>query len=384
MNNDETIPDWCIYRGETFSDKKNRPSENLLRLPEPPPWRRFDRQGKHDRGTSFEPEKREILRVNTALLLRRPLLITGRPGTGKTSLTYAVACELGMEPVLRWSITSRTMLQDGLYRYDAIGRLQETQRRESERREAEQRSQQGKAPEDDRELDIGNYLTLGPLGTAFCAREHRIADKDAGKEKTVFLPRVLLIDEIDKSDIDLPNDLLHLFEEGEFEIPELARLKRDKPFDIKAADHDDDSSFQYAKSVQVPSDGKIHCRAFPLVIMTSNGEREFPPAFLRRCLQLKMEPPDRDKLARIVQRHFQRNPHYQQHNPVTEKKINELIVAFENKRDGKTDGKQKDLATDQLLNAIYLVLENTDPDRKIDEETLLDTLWRPLSGYEGD
>ena len=91
-----------------------------------PPWRRFDREANRKRGAEFIPEPYEIERVNAALLLRRPLLVTGRPGTGKTSLTYAVAHELGLEPVLRWSITSRTTLKDGLYHYDAIARLQDT------------------------------------------------------------------------------------------------------------------------------------------------------------------------------------------------------------------------------------------------------------------
>ncbi|MFM6859063.1 MAG: MoxR family ATPase, partial [Dolichospermum sp.] len=113
-------------------------------------------------------------------------------GTGKTSLAYAVAYELGLGEVLHWPITTRTTLKDGLYSYDAIGRLQDA-----------------KDKDKDNLAEIGKYINLGSLGTALLPSEK---------------PRVLLIDEIDKSDIDLPNDLLHIFEEGEFEIPVLRRI----------------------------------------------------------------------------------------------------------------------------------------------------------------
>ena len=302
---------WWIYQGHGNRNENNALSPELPHLREPPPWRRFGKQAGQDRGATFEPETAEIDRVNAALLLRRPLLVTGRPGTGKTSLTYAVAHELGLEPVLRWSITSRTTLQDGLYRYDAIGRLQDT---------PPAGAHEVKLPE------ISDYLTLGPLGTAFFGRPYQ-----AEGSETRYYPRVLLIDEIDKSDIDMPNDLLHLFEEGEFEIPELGRLESrdyqqdeqsgDKGFCIKPADYDNPASFQYQTKLFIPADGWVRCptAAFPLVIMTSNGEREFPPAFLRRCLQLDMQLPDEDKLARIVAKHFARasplSPENLRHQP---------------------------------------------------------------------
>lgn len=360
---------WWIYQGHGNRNTSNALSPELARLGAPPPWRRFGQQAQQDRGATFEPETAEIDRVNAALLLRRPLLVTGRPGTGKTSLTYAVAHELGLEPVLRWSITSRTQLQEGLYRYDAIGRLQDTPT-------AGKRA--GERP------NIGNYLTLGPLGTALFAREQCT---EAGAP--VFYPRVLLIDEIDKSDIDLPNDLLHLFEEGEFEIPELARLASpqdplhpagEQGFWIKPTDFNDPLSFHYQRKCFIPADGRVRCNpaGFPLVVMTSNGEREFPAAFLRRCLQLEMELPDADKLERIVERHLALDARYVSKTA----EIKTLIDLFIDRRDGKTDGKKQDLAADQLLNAVYLVLRDIDPTRKLDQEQLVDALWKPLSGVE--
>lgn len=361
---------WWIYQGNGKRNENNTPSPTLQKLGEPPPWRRFDALSRLDRGATFKPEPGEIDRVNAALLLRRPLLVTGRPGTGKTSLTYAVAHELGLEPVLRWSITSRTSLQDGLYRYDAIGRLQNTPRAGD--REGEQPA-------------IEDYLSLGPVGTAFFARPTGADGEGGNNTQPGFLPRILLIDEIDKSDIDLPNDLLHLFEEGEFEIPELSRIRLapkeapDEPgFWIKPSDFNDERSFQHNRRVFVGADGMVHCRSFPLVVMTSNGEREFPPAFLRRCLQLNMELPDGKKLEEIVDRHFTRHPE------LVNKKtaIRKLIRDFIDRRDGKKSGRREDLTADQLLNAVHLVLENIDPTQRLDKEMLVDALWKPISSAD--
>jgi hypothetical protein len=137
---------------------------------------------------------------NAALYLRRPLLLTGSPGAGKSTLAHAVAYELGLGRVLHWPIVSRSTLQDGLYRYDAIARLQDNQIA----------AHSGTAPPG----GIGSYIRLGPLGTALLPTAK---------------PRVLLIDELDKSDIDLPNDLLNVMEEGEYGIPELERLAEREP-----------------------------------------------------------------------------------------------------------------------------------------------------------
>ncbi len=329
--------DWWVFRGP----------KDLADLPEPPPWRRFSAAAKAERGAEFQARHEEIALVNAALYLRRPLLVTGKPGVGKTSLAYAVAAELGLKPVLRWSVTTQTKLRDGLYRYDAIGRLQETSRCEKER------------------LDpppIGHFLRLGPLGSAFLDSQSQ--------------PRVLLIDELDKSDIDLPNDLLHLFEEGEFEIPELARLPQgqDAP---RILTHDAPPGAALETWGIGIERGVVRCGQFPLVIMTSNAEREFPPAFLRRCLQLEMAPPDDEELIAIVKAHlFRAGTRQAAELPALETRIADLVRDFIERRDHR----QQDLAADQLLNAVYLVCKHIDPERPFpDQASLLEALLRSLS-----
>lgn len=311
-SNSAADQEWWIYRctGE--------PHDGIEQLPEPPPWRQFadaaglpkeslqrpleagtDKQTRNNpgRGQTYLATDAQKQMVNLALYLRRPLLITGKPGTGKSSLAYSVAYELNLGPVLRWPITSRATLAEGLYRYDAIGRLQEAQLNK------------------DKAVKIGNYLSLGPLGTALLPAEH---------------PRVLLIDEVDKSDIDFPNDLLNIFEEGEFEIPELARYSEDD-VDIRL--------FESSETVRI-SKGKVRCSAFPFVVLTSNGEREFPPPLLRRCLQLKIEPPDDKVLAAIVKAHLKTD---------LLEKVEPLIEKFLEHR--KSEGH---LANDQLLSTIFM------------------------------
>jgi MoxR-like ATPase len=323
-----------IFQGNNSQDTKR-----LEKLPAPPPWREFEnKQNRQERGVTYRASEQEIDVVNAALYLRRPLLITGRPGTGKSSLAYAIAHELGLDEVLIWPITSKSVLQHGLYTYDAIGRLQEASRRKETKDDVTQSEATG---------DIGRFIRLGPIGTAFL-------------KSTPRRPCIILIDEIDKSDIDLPNDLLHLFEEGEFEIPELARLSRDnqKAHPVEVFAHGSQ------EKILIPVNGIIRCLAFPLIIMTSNGEREFPPAFLRRCLRLHLEPPNSAKLAEIVAAHLDVN--------LNAPDVKNLIEVFLDMRDVR----HKEVATDQLLNAIHLLIQGVNLPN---ESILRDAIFKALA-----
>lgn len=299
-----------IYRGA------DEPHDGLTALPAPPPWRAFDGgpaleppTGPADpcaapsghRASTFRPTPETVELVNAALYLRRPLLVTGPPGSGKSSLPYAVARELGLGPVLRWNITSRSTLRDGLYQYDPLSRLYAA----------------NQAGPDAHGAGLDEHLRLGPLGTALLPYTR---------------PRVLLIDEIDKGDLDLPNDLLHVLEDGQYEIDELVRAAPQQyEAHVLTAD-----GFGRAPV----SGGRVRCRSFPFTVLTSNAEREFPAAFLRRCVVLELRRPEGAELESIVRAHL----------PGSDAElVDEILRVFLTRREGG------ELATDQLLNAIYLI-----------------------------
>lgn len=216
---------------------------------EVPPFQTEERR----RASSYVLHDPEVAwRVNLALHLRRPLLVGGDPGLGKSSLGWSIALALGLGPPLRWEIGSRTTLEEGLFRYDAVGHLQDT------------RANGGRP--------VGDFFVLGPLGTALLPTR---------------LPRLLIIDELDKSSYDLPNDLLHVLEEGSFLIPALARetgVQWVSPADRRRKEGEEDRVPIYGGRVQVAH--------HPVILITTNQEREFPPAFLRRCVRLEMKRPD--------------------------------------------------------------------------------------------
>jgi MoxR-like ATPase len=182
-----------------------------------------------------------MLAVNAAIALKRPLLVKGEPGTGKTMLAEEVADALGL-PLLQWHIKSTTKAQQGLYEYDAVSRLRD--------------SQMADVDSSERVKDINNYILKGVLWQAFTADQ----------------PVALLIDEIDKADIEFPNDLLRELDRMEFYCYETRQL-------IKAKNR-------------------------PLVFITSNNEKELPDAFLRRCFFHYIKFPDADTMRHIVAVHF--------------------------------------------------------------------------------
>ncbi|KFB08802.1 AAA family ATPase [Nitratireductor basaltis] len=186
---------------------------------------------------SYIADKDLMVAVNAAIALERPLLVKGEPGTGKTELAIQVAEALGLD-LIQWHVKSTTRAQQGLYEYDAVSRLRD--------------SQLG----DDRFNDINNYIRRGKLWEAFAA-----------EKKTV-----LLIDEIDKADIEFPNDLLQELDKMEFHVYETGET--------------------------------VKARQRPIVIITSNNEKELPDAFLRRCFFHYIRFPQPDTLARIVEVHY--------------------------------------------------------------------------------
>ena len=223
------------------------------------------------------------LAVNAAVTLERPILIKGEPGTGKTQLALEVASSLG-KPLYEWHIKSTTKAQQGLYEYDAVARLRD--------------SQLG----DDRVHDISNYIIRGKVWEAFACDEQP----------------VLLIDEIDKADIEFPNDLLQELDRMEFFVYETKQL--------------------------------VKAKHRPIIIITSNNEKELPDAFLRRCFFHYIKFPDQETMRSIVDVHF----------PGLKKSLlAEALNAFYKVRD--MPGLKKKPSTSELLDWIKLLLAEDIP-----------------------
>jgi MoxR-like ATPase len=221
--------------------------------------------------------------VNAAVTLQRPILIKGEPGTGKTQLAIEVAESLG-KSLYEWHIKSTTKAQQGLYEYDAVARLRD--------------SQLG----DDKVHDISNYIMRGKIWEAFDSDEQP----------------VLLIDEIDKADIEFPNDLLQELDRMEFYVYETRQL--------------------------------VSARHRPIIIITSNNEKELPDAFLRRCFFHYIKFPDQETMARIVDVHFPK---------LKKALLSEALNAFYKVRDVR--GLKKKPSTSELLDWIKLLLAEDIP-----------------------
>jgi len=249
------------------------------------------------------------LAVNAAITLQRPLLIKGEPGTGKTMLAEEVAAGLGM-PLLQWHVKSTTKAQQGLYEYDAVSRLRD--------------SQLG----DERVKDIHNYIVKGVLWQAFESDQ----------------PVVLLIDEIDKADIEFPNDLLREIDRMEFFVYETRQL--------------------------------IQARHRPIVVITSNNEKELPDAFLRRCFFHYIRFPDRETMQRIVDVHFPE---------IKKTLLASALESFFQIRD--LPGLKKKPSTSELLDWLKLLLADDVPPealRSADNKLIIPPLHGALLKNEQD
>ncbi|MFD7477776.1 MoxR family ATPase [Streptomyces sp. NPDC059837] len=254
---------WGLYRGTGL------PGATPEEWPEAPAWRSFGggpelppppvddpyaRAVLGDIGQPLPAPPDEVARVNVALHLRRPLLVTGEPGTGKSSLAYRISGELGLGRVLRWQITSLSTLREGLYDGPYEGRG---------------------------EGEHGGGIRLGPLGTAFLPYRR---------------PRVLLIDRLDRAEISLPEDLCTVLTAGGFVLPGAGST------DPRVSSHDDPTA-----AVSLP-DRAVRCRAFPVVVITTTGERDLPPDLVRRCVTLRSRRPEPDLLRAIAANRFPSKP----------------------------------------------------------------------------
>ncbi len=250
-----------------------------------------------------------MMAVNAAVTLERPILVKGEPGTGKTQLAVEVANALG-KPLFEWHIKSTTKAQQGLYEYDAVARLRD--------------SQLG----DDRVHDIANYIQQGKIWEAFASDDQP----------------VLLIDEIDKADIEFPNDLLRELDRMEFYVYETKQL--------------------------------VEAKHRPIIVITSNNEKELPDAFLRRCFFHYIKFPGKDTMSKIVDVHY----------PDLKKTLlSEALNAFYRLRD--VPGLKKKPSTSELLDWIKLLLaEDIPPEalRSDDKRKAIPPLYGALLKNEQD
>ncbi|WP_417693669.1 AAA family ATPase [Roseibium sp.] len=247
--------------------------------------------------------------VNAAIALERPLLVKGEPGTGKTVLAQQVAQAIGAR-LIEWHVKSTTKAQQGLYEYDAVSRLRD--------------SQLG----DERVRDINNYIRKGKLWEAFTASERP----------------VLLIDEIDKADIEFPNDLLLELDRMEFHVYETGET--------------------------------VEARQRPIVIITSNNEKDLPDAFLRRCFFHFIKFPDRATMEDIVDVHFP---------DLKSRLLREALTLFYDVRD--VPGLKKKPSTSELIDWLKLLInEDVDPDvlRSADQKSIIPPLHGALLKNEQD
>jgi len=326
---------WQIFTGTGQPSRPTPRTPAWRAIPPPPPWRSGRAEPLPFRTT---PPLNEA--VNAALHLRRPLLLTGLPGSGKSSLVEVLAAELELGEVLRWHVTSKSTLQDSLYQYDALGRLQDTQveasRREAARREAAAAGSSSVTSSPlEPDSSVQKFVALGPLGTALASHDR---------------PRALLIDEIDKSDLDLPGDLLNVLERGEFDIPPLVRdAAAQASRTARGADAADiEHVVRGADRQPYPVVGGIvQARHFPVIVFTSNGERTFPPPFLRRCVQFDMPRPRAALLSDIVTAHLGASAAAAQR---------EAIEEFAGRLAANST-----LAIDQLLSLVYLTTGEAPP-----------------------
>jgi MoxR-like ATPase len=336
--------DWWVYQGDKSLEDVQTPPWRETKVEKEEKKKQEQEQkgeGKEERDT-FVPLSPELVdAVNAAIHLRRPLLVTGEPGIGKSSLAKSIAKNLKTE-LLHWQITSRSVVKDALYSYDTLKRLHDIQMKKLyyEIGEREDADDEIKAYESI-QTGIENYLKLTSLGSAF------VSDK----------PVVVIIDEIDKSDRDLPNDLLHIFEEQEFEIDELKRMQFEEGEEPLI-----ENSLKEQKAESIPN-GRVVCKKFPIIVMTSNGEQTFPPAFLRRCISVEMKLVDKQEvkqLTKIVESHFP--------DKVGDSEVKEVVESFVAlKKEGLR-------SNDQLLNALWLILDN----KEIDFETFKTTLLKSI------